>query len=558
MSSFDIEDDFAPRRRPTSRPASDPASPFGRTLPHSAEAEEYLLSCCLLDGSDTMDRCSEAKVAPAVFYVPYNRTIYEKLLEIHQSGRPVDLAVLAEELKTQRLLDGVGGYAYLTQISSRVPTTAQAQYFIDKLRELALLRELIKASTGVVEECFNYTGGIEEFVATRRELMDGIFDGVVGAQALAASCKFDPKAKIVDERIVYWLGETLLCTAGNLTNLTAQTGVGKSAVVEAMIAATMRHPKDTLADCLGFRANNERGMAVLHFDTEQSPSHYQRLLHRALRRSGANKFPDWFASYHLTGKSSLDCRELVRAMVRKAARQHGGIYAIFIDGWGDLCLDPNDSQEAFPFVTEMHAMAIKFDCPIIGVLHLNPGMEAKSRGHLGSQLERKCETVLKLEMDEDMITAVYSTKKRGKPIPKHDGPRFAWSTEHEMHRTVGDWQAMAAASRAEKKAAKKEKNPGAFDEKFSREEQVGFYPASTEQPANRAVIFRRAQEATHISTASLDRLRREFLANGWTNLSNGQYRRTADGDLWAQRRPKPEPKDDLPLDPDRADTPVEF
>jgi replicative DNA helicase len=153
-----------PRRPRAPNGAADVSLPLGRTLPHSVEAEEYLLSCCLLDGSDTIARCLEAKVAPVAFYVPANRTIYEKLCEIYQTRPPVDLAVLAEELKTQRLLDGIGGYAYLTQISSRIPTTAQAQYFIEKVRELHLLRELIKVSTGVVENCFNYQGGLAEFI----------------------------------------------------------------------------------------------------------------------------------------------------------------------------------------------------------------------------------------------------------------------------------------------------------------------------------------------------------------------------------------------------------
>ena len=66
---------------------------MGRTLPHSLEAEEYLLSCCLLDGSDTIARCLEAKLAGAAFYGPANRLIYEKLCEIYQTRPPVDIAV---------------------------------------------------------------------------------------------------------------------------------------------------------------------------------------------------------------------------------------------------------------------------------------------------------------------------------------------------------------------------------------------------------------------------------------------------------------------------------
>ena len=140
------------------------AAPVGRSLPHSIEAEEYLLSCCLLDGADVISRCLEARIRPESFYVAAHGIIFEKLLELYNRQAPVDVSVVAEELKTSRQLDAVGGYAFLTQVSSRIPTTAQAGYFIDKVREQSLLREIIRSATGAVEECYNFTGGIDEFV----------------------------------------------------------------------------------------------------------------------------------------------------------------------------------------------------------------------------------------------------------------------------------------------------------------------------------------------------------------------------------------------------------
>ena len=75
--------------------------------PHSLEAEESLLGCCLLDGADTIARCLEAKLPAAAFYSSANRVIYEKLVELYQTNPPVEVAVLAEELKTARQLDAV-------------------------------------------------------------------------------------------------------------------------------------------------------------------------------------------------------------------------------------------------------------------------------------------------------------------------------------------------------------------------------------------------------------------------------------------------------------------
>ena len=152
-----VEEHSPPKQR-----ASAPSALRG--LPHSVEAEEYLLSCCLLDGAEVVSRCLEARIRPESFFLAAHGTVYERILDLYNRQVPIDAAVLAEDLKTTRQLDAVGGYAFLTRVSAAIPTTAQAGYFIDKVRELHLLREIIRSATGAVEECFNFTGGIDEFV----------------------------------------------------------------------------------------------------------------------------------------------------------------------------------------------------------------------------------------------------------------------------------------------------------------------------------------------------------------------------------------------------------
>jgi replicative DNA helicase len=136
----------------------------GRGLPHSVEAEEYLLSCCLIDGADVVARCLEARIGPESFFVPAHGIIFEKLRDLYGRQVPIDIAVLAEDLKVSRQLDAVGGYAFLTRVSGSIPTTAQAGYFIERVREQHLLREIIRSATGAAEDCYGFTGGIDEFV----------------------------------------------------------------------------------------------------------------------------------------------------------------------------------------------------------------------------------------------------------------------------------------------------------------------------------------------------------------------------------------------------------
>lgn len=155
-----------PRRGRNDAEARPPqaAGPADRSPPHSVEAEEHVIACCLLDGSDTIARCLESRVTPDAFYLPSNQVLFQVIIELYQKGQPVNVEVLAEELKTRRLLESVGGIPYLVQVTSRIPTTAHAGFFIEKVREKHLLRELIKAATGAVEQCYSYSGGLEEFV----------------------------------------------------------------------------------------------------------------------------------------------------------------------------------------------------------------------------------------------------------------------------------------------------------------------------------------------------------------------------------------------------------
>jgi hypothetical protein len=110
-------------------------------------------------------------------------------------------------------------------------------------------------------------------------------------------------------------------------------------------------------------------------------------------------------------------------------------------------VDVNDSAESNAFVAAYHDLAIRHKCPVIGVLHLNPGSE-KSRGHLGSQLERKSETNLRLETDGE-FTEIWSARQRRTPILKGSGPRFRWDDEVKMHVSVESGREARLAVKAE-------------------------------------------------------------------------------------------------------------
>jgi hypothetical protein len=207
------------------------SGPIVRTLPASIEAEEYLLSCCFLDGRDVVGRCIEAHIGPEDFYDGKNGLIYERLLDCHQRNVEIDISVVAEELKANRLLDQVGGYSFLTQISTRIPTTAQAGYFIDKVREQSLLRKLIRSCTGAVEECYSFSGGIDEFAADIQNKIAKVVNGANGVARPVPLISYEYPTQR-DPNVL--LGDDDYLGRGGGMVLISYAGAGKSSLVMQM------------------------------------------------------------------------------------------------------------------------------------------------------------------------------------------------------------------------------------------------------------------------------------------------------------------------------------
>jgi hypothetical protein len=302
--------------------------------------------------------------------------------------------------------------------------------------------------------------------------------------------QFDWHREVARPDPVFMLGDATIATAGNLMGLSAQAKAGKSAFVGAMLAAAIGGEGDTL----GVRAANHARRAVLHFDCEQSAYHHDAMIRRALKRIACEQPPSWLWSMWLTGWKLSDRKLAIRICMEEARKQFGGVHSAVIDGLADICADPNDSGEAFGLIDELHQMAIEFDTVICCVIHENPGSEiGKTRGHLGSQLERKAETNLRMAKDDEGITVVYTERSREAHIPKSKGVCFGWSDDAGMHVT-------SAGQNEEKQGLKREKLAVLADELFSDSAGLGMaweplhQAIETKEGCSRATARRRFED----------------------------------------------------------------
>lgn len=131
-----------------------------RIPPHSVEAEQSVLGSILLD-KDAMISVSET-LTPEDFYKEAHRVIYECMLKLYNNQSEIDLITLADELRDQGYLDDIGGIAYITSLSTIVPTTSNIKYYINIVKEKSISRQLISAANDIINLGYDSSTKVED------------------------------------------------------------------------------------------------------------------------------------------------------------------------------------------------------------------------------------------------------------------------------------------------------------------------------------------------------------------------------------------------------------
>lgn len=155
-------------------------SPLDRSPPHDLEAEMGVLGCMLLD-----DRAiDEAALLLRAhnFYDESHRTLYDAMWQLHDAGRRVDVTLLVNRLRRDGTFEKIGGAAFIAKISQSVPNAAHTRYYAQIVRDHALMRQLIEASTDNLSDAYEAQGRETTEIVARAE--QRIFE--VGEQAIVS------------------------------------------------------------------------------------------------------------------------------------------------------------------------------------------------------------------------------------------------------------------------------------------------------------------------------------------------------------------------------------
>jgi replicative DNA helicase len=135
-----------------------------RLPPHDIPMEMGVIGCCLLAPQECVGqlRLRMKLDAHKLFYDLRHQTIAGVLLAMDDEQVPIDLITVQERLKRIEMLEPVGGIAYLSELQDRVPSAANMDYYLAKVRDKFLLRQLIQTCSGIVGKVFDYEGDAEK------------------------------------------------------------------------------------------------------------------------------------------------------------------------------------------------------------------------------------------------------------------------------------------------------------------------------------------------------------------------------------------------------------
>jgi len=219
--------------------------------------------------------------------------------------------------------------------------------------------------------------------------------------------KADPKLfKVTDldappdpSKYVLFARGKRLGSFGNFIAITGKPKSRKSAFAQAIISAAITNTPQ-----LDFVAHLPAGKnGVILIDTEQDRNDLAMGLER-LKRQADIRYYQEFPNFSVYSVSTLDPAE-IHNFIGSLLRENPNAGMIVIDGLLDLINDMNDVKEAREVLAQLKNWAINWNVLFITILHQSKS-SGFSIGHLGSFADRKAQSVLSVEKNEDETSTI--------------------------------------------------------------------------------------------------------------------------------------------------------
>lgn len=148
---------------------------YGKMPPQAVDLEEAVLGALMLE-RDAFSIVGDL-LEPDAFYKDAHQRIFKAIHKLFLNDDPVDLLTVSESLKQNGELEQVGGYYYLSQLTSRVASAAHIEFHARIIVQKYLQRKLIGICTELQDMAYDEATDVSDLMDRAQKAVFEIADG---------------------------------------------------------------------------------------------------------------------------------------------------------------------------------------------------------------------------------------------------------------------------------------------------------------------------------------------------------------------------------------------
>lgn len=414
-----------------------------RSLPANINAEAAVISAMLID-KDAANKGIE-KLKEEYLYRTAHRIIFRMMQELFTDSIEIDAVTIINRLERANLLEKVGGIPYINELVNVVVSSANFDYHLSIVIDQALLRQLIIASNGIIESCYQADKPV-------RTIVDEAEQSIFAIAEMPKEQGFVRIGDISNEilNMVDQVAHTHVPVLGigtgfsDVDKLTGGFRPGQLIV----LAARPAMGKSSFALNIAAHAAMDLNKKIAVFTMEMSND---EILMRLFSSASEVPMDTMLKGYGLTEEKIVRISQAaeafsnkqiyiddqgtntpleIRAKARRLASQIGGLDLIIID-YLQLMTSPkskdNRQQEISDISRALKVLAKDLNIPVIALSQLNRLLEARDNKRPvlsdlreSGAIEQDADLVMFIYREEYYLKLLQEKAKKGKGVKKEE------------------------------------------------------------------------------------------------------------------------------------------
>lgn len=382
--------------------------------PEAVEFEEAVIGAMLIDKL-AIERVIDI-LKPECFYERKNAIIYNAILTLYKTDRPVDLLMITKLLNEQKKLDDIGGAYYLVKLTDRVASSVNIEFHARVIVQQFLRREIIRLSQKNISDSLDETKDVFALYQDCIKSMENAVGGVIKYEV--SPIGIINQKVIEDSKVVVESGQNSGVPSGyfNIDNFT--NGWQKTDLI--ILAGRPAMGKSVCALAFAINPAIRKGIPTAIFSLEMSKEQLVGRTQSTLSGIDSSRIIKKQLTLDEIDHIERTCKELNDAPIyiddtagltlmelknkaRKLVRDNG-VQLIVIDYLqlmvGEVNKNQNRELEVSSISKGLKNLAKELDIPIIALSQLNRGVEARGdKKPLLSDLRESGS----IEQDADMV-----------------------------------------------------------------------------------------------------------------------------------------------------------